>query len=455
MLTVFSTHFKVGWIQRNGVAHSDRATMTEHFIRHGNYLTVISVVDDPVYFEEPFVRSSNWVLNLSQEVTRTQFDVVDEVAGRAKGYVPHYLPDSPGARLKLTEFSSRSGVPAEAARGGADTTYPEYQVRLKQLRSSPVAVAPARGRPAPQISSDAPEASDRDVRILPVQGNVFMLVGSGGNVTAQIGDEGVLLVDTGAAPAGAAILAAVRKLTDKPIRIVINTHAHPDHVGGNESIAKAGKWLGGNAPGNSGLLTPGARVIAHERVLARMSAPTGRQAPMPFGAWPTETFFGEDKEIFFNNEAIQLLHQPSAHSDGDLVVFFRRSDVVSTGDVFLTTTYPVIDRQNGGSVQGVIDALNRVLDVMIPKDKEEGGTYAIPGHGRLCDEADVVEYRDMLTIVRDRVQNLIGQGMSLEQVKVARPTRDYDGRYGRTTGAWTTEMFLEAIYGDLSRRRPR
>src|SRR5262249_26857303 len=162
-------------------------------IRHGNYLTVISFVDDPVYFEEPFVRSSNWVLNLSQEVTRTQFDVVDEVAGRAKGYVPHYLPDSPSVRLKLTEFSSRSGVPAEAARGGADTTYPEYQVRLKQLKSSPaVAVSPARGRPAPQTSSDGPEASGGDVRILPVQGNVFMLVGSGGNVTAQIGDEGVL-----------------------------------------------------------------------------------------------------------------------------------------------------------------------------------------------------------------------------------------------------------------------
>lgn len=454
MLTVVSTHFKVGWLQRNGVAHSDKATMTEHFIRHGDYLTVISLVNDPIYLDEPFIRSSNWVLNLGQEVSRTQFDVVDEVAGRPKGYVPHYLPDSPGARLKLTEFASRVGLPPEAARGGAETTYPEYQIRLKELMASPALGAGREPqRRAPPSANADPEPQNADIQVLPVQGNVYMLVGAGGNVTVQIGEDGVLLVDTGAAPAGDAILAAVRKLTDKPIRIVINTHAHADHVGGNESMAKAGKWLGGNAPGNSGLLTPGARVIAHEQVLAKMSAPTGRQAPMPFGAWPTETFFGEDKEIFFNNEAIQLLHQPSAHTDGDLVVFFRRSDVVSTGDVFLTTTYPVIDRQNGGTIQGVIAALNRVLDVMIPKDKEEGGTYAVPGHGRLCDEADVVEYRDMLTIVRDRVQNLLDRGMTLEQVKAARPTRDYDGRYGRADGPWTTEMFIEAVYRDLSRRR--
>jgi glyoxylase-like metal-dependent hydrolase (beta-lactamase superfamily II) len=450
MLTVFSTHFKVGWIQRNGVAHSDRATMTEHFIRHGDYLTVISIVDDPIYFEEPFIRSSNWMLNPSQEISRTQFDVVDEVAGRARGYVPHYLPESPGARLKLTEFSARTGVPAEAARGGAATTYPEYQIRLKQRAALPaVAAAPAAPREPPP---DADEPADAAVRILPVQGNVYMLVSGGGNITAQIGNEGVLLIDTGSAPSSAAVLEALRKLTDKPIRIIINTHAHPDHAGGNETLAKAGKWLGGNAPGNSGLATTGARVIAHEQVLARMSAPTGQRPPVPFGAWPTETFFGEDKEIFFNDEAIQLLHQPAAHTDGDLIVFFRRSDVVSTGDVFLTTTYPMIDRQNGGSLQGEIDALNRVLDVMIPKDKEEGGTYAVPGHGRLCDEADVVEYRDMLTIVRDRIRDLIVRGMTLEQVKAARPTRDYDGRYGRTAGSWTTDMFVEAVYRDLGNR---
>src|SRR6185436_10326966 len=162
-----------------------------------------------------------------------------------------------------------------------------------------------------------------------------------------------------------------------------------------------------------------------------------------FGAWPTETFFGDDKEIFFNNEAIQLLHQPSAHTDGDIVVFFRRSDVVSAGDLFLTTSYPVIDTPRGGSIQGLLDGLNRILDIAIPKDKEEGGTYVIPGHGRISDEADVVEYRDMVTIIRDRIQNLIQKGMTLAQVKAARPTLDYDGRYG------SPDAFIESVFRDL------
>jgi glyoxylase-like metal-dependent hydrolase (beta-lactamase superfamily II) len=449
-LTVFSTHFKAGWLQRNGVAHSDQATMREHFIRHGDYLTVVSIVSDPIYLEEPLIRTSNWVLNLSQEILRTQFDVVDEIPGRTKGYVPHNLPGSPAALLKRTEFASKAGIPPEAARGGADTTYPEYQIRLK---ARPPAQSPVRSVQPNTSSNAARTPENSDVQILPVQGNVYMLTGAGGNITVQAGDEGVLLVDAGLVASTDRILAAIRRLTDKPIRIVIDTHVHPDHTGGNENIAKAGKWLGGNAPGNFGLPTLGARVIAHENLLKRVSAPAGKEAPAPFGAWPTETFFGEDKEIFFNNEAIQLLHQPSAHTDGDLIVFFRRSDVLSAGDLFLTTTYPVIDTQNGGSIQGVIAALNRILDVTIPKDKAEGGTYVIPGHGRLSDEADVVEYRDMITIVRDRVQDLIGKGMTLAEVKAAAPTRDYDGRYSGPGGTRTTEMFIEAVYRDLSAKR--
>lgn len=180
-----------------------------------------------------------------------------------------------------------------------------------------------------------------------------------------------------------------------------------------------------------------------------MTTAASAQSPASSANLPTETFFAEDKEIFFNNEAIQLLYQPG-HTDGDVLVFFRRSDVVSTGDLFLTTTYPVIDVANGGSVQKVIDGLNRVLDVTIPKDKAEGGTFVIPGHGRLSDEADVVEYRDMLTIVRDRVQDLIGKGLTLAQIRAAGPTKDYDGRYGANTGPWTTDMFVEAVYRSLT-----
>ncbi|HXI30633.1 MAG TPA: MBL fold metallo-hydrolase, partial [Vicinamibacterales bacterium] len=282
----------------------------------------------------------------------------------------------------------------------------------------------------------------------PVQGSVSMLVTPAGNVTVQIGEQGVLVVDTATAETSDAVVAAIRRLTDKPIRYIVNTHAHPDHTGGNAAVAKAGATVGGGTIGAA--FTPaGASILAHEQVLARMSAPTGSQAPTPTDAWPTNTYFGDRKELFFNGEAIEILHQPAAHTDGDSLVFFRRSDVLSAGDLFVTTGYPVIDAKWGGSIQGVIDGLNRILELTVPKDKQEGGTYVIPGHGRLCDEADVLEYRDMVTIVRDRIKEMVGRGLTLDQVKAARPTLDYDGRYGAKAGAWTTEMFIEAVYRNL------
>ena len=451
VLEVFTTHLKVGWLQRNGVAHSDKATMTERFIRHGDHLTVVSIVDDPVYLEEPFIRSTNWMLSPNQELRRTQFDVVDEIAGQRKGEVPHLLPGSPDALLKLSEFASRFGLPRGAARGGAATTYPEYQRTMNDSTATASTRPTTRGSQGATAGQDNAETSG-EIQALHVQGNVYMLVGAGGNVTVQIGDEGILVVDTGSGPRGDDLLVAIRRLSDKPIRMIINTQVDADHTGANETMAKVGRWFGGNAPGNSGLGLATARVLAHENVLRRMSAPSGEPSPRPFAAWPTETFFGEDKEIFFNDEAIQLIHQPG-HTDGDILVFFRRSDVVASGDLFITSSYPVIDAQNGGSVQGVIDGLNRLLDLTIPRDKAEGGTYVIPGHGRLSDEADVVEYRDMVTIVRDRIRDLIGKGRSLAEVKAAGPTRDYDGRYGVTTGAWTTDRFIEVVYGELDRSR--
>jgi glyoxylase-like metal-dependent hydrolase (beta-lactamase superfamily II) len=439
-LEVTTSHLKVGWLQRNGVAHSDEATMTERFIRHGNYLTAVTIVDDPIYLDDPFIRTTNWVLNPDQEVRRTQFDVVDEVAGRSKGDVPHYLPGSPEALRKLTEFASKYRLPNGAARGGAATTYPEFLTGGVH----PGAISPRdTARPA---DSDTGRA---DIQTLHVQGNVYMLVGAGGNIVVQSGEEGVLVVDTGVESRGADVLAAIRRISSKPIRIVINTHGHSDHTGANAVVAAAGRWLGGNAPGNSGIGLDTARVLAHENVLKRMSAPSGEPSPRPFAAWPTETFFGDDKELFFNDEAIQVIHQPG-HTDGDAMVFFRRSDVVASGDLFTTSSYPVIDTQNGGTVKGVIDGLNRLLDITIPKDKAEGGTYVVPGHGRLSDEADVAEFRDMLTIVHDRVSDLAARGKTLVEIKAARPTRDYDGRYGAATGPWTTDMFIEAVYGDVT-----
>jgi glyoxylase-like metal-dependent hydrolase (beta-lactamase superfamily II) len=446
-LTVFTTHLKAGWLQRNGVAHSDLATMTERFIRHGNVLTVVSIVDDPIYLEEPFIRTTNWVLNPGMEIRRTQFDVVDEVAGRQKGDVPHYLPGSVGAVQKLKEFASRVGLPPGAARGGAATTYPEYQRTMNW---------PAAGSYTATVERLArvdarTEPPDNTLRVIHVQGNVHMIVGDGGNIIVQAADEGVLVVDTGLEARGDELLAAIRKISDKPIRLVINTHVHPDHTGANELLARVGESLGANAPGNAGLPLATAHVLAHEKVMMRMSAPSGQTPPRPFGAWPTETFFSDDKELFFNDEAIQVVYQPG-HTDGDVLVFFRRSDVVASGDLFQTITYPVIDVAGGGTVQGIINGLNRLLDITIPRDKAEGGTYVVPGHGRLSDEADVVEYRDMLTIVRDRIQDLIGSGKSLAEVKAAGPTRDYDGRYGATTGAWTTDQFVEAVYRELAKR---
>ena len=294
-------------------------------------------------------------------------------------------------------------------------------------------------------------ADATDVHVLPVQGSVFMLVSAGGNITVQIGDEGVLVVDTSVAEASDNVIAAIRGLTDKPIRYIVNTHAHPDHTGGNASIAKAGATIGGGTVGAA--MTPsGASILSHENVLTRMSAPTGEQAPTPTDAWPTNTYFGSRKELFFNGEAIEILHQKSAHTDGDSLVYFRRSDVVSAGDLFITTGYPVIDTKWGGSIQGIIDALNRILELTIPKKEQEGGTYVIPGHGRLCDEADVLEYRDMVTIIRDRIEDMVKRGMTLEQVKAARPTLDYDGRYGSKSGAWTTDMFIDAAYRNLTKK---
>jgi cyclase len=288
-----------------------------------------------------------------------------------------------------------------------------------------------------------------EVKSLRVQGNVWMLTSGSVNAAIQIGDDGVLVVDTMTEALGDKLLAEIRRLAgDKPIRQIINTHVHPDHTGGNEKIASAGQSIiAGNFAGQVGQDAANmAAVLAHENVLNRMSAPVGSQASRPFKAWPTDTFFTEDKDIYFNGEGIQLVHIPAAHTDGDVMVWFRKSDVVVAGDLFITTTFPVIDTAQGGNFKGVIAGLNRIIDITIPRDKQEGGTYVIPGHGRLTDEADVVDYRDMVTVIRDRLQDSIKKGMTLEQVKAAKLVRDYEGRYGATTGFWTTDAFLEAAY---------
>lgn len=297
-----------------------------------------------------------------------------------------------------------------------------------------------------------PQPAERQVHMLPVQGNVYMLVGEGSNVAVQMGRDGVLVVDTETASMADKIYAAIRQESDRPLRYIINTNGDADHTGGNEKLASLGTTIaGGNVVGDIGQSAAmGATVIAHENVLARMSATVPGRPPTPFGALPTDTYDTELKNLYFNGEAVRILHVPAAHTNGDSMVFFRRSDVLVTGDIFTPRYYPVIDLAHGGSVQGIIAGLNQIIQLTVPADKQEGGTYVIPGHGRLCDQADVVEYRDMVTIIRDRILDSVKKGMSLEQVKAAKPTQDYDPLYGSTTGSWTTDMFVEAVYKSLT-----
>jgi len=307
-----------------------------------------------------------------------------------------------------------------------------------------ITVVSAQGPPAaPAAAARSATTSSRgNVHVLPVQKSVYMIVTPAGNLTAQIGNDGVLLVDTGTAALAPDIFAAVRTLSDKPIHTIVNTHLHADHTGGNVVMVKLGS--GGPQP---------VRVMAHENTFNRMmDAAVAANAGTPSAAMPMNTYFTPTRDFFLNGEAIILHHLAAAHTDGDTLVHFRGSDVVSVGDVFSPELYPVIDAQNGGTVNGMIAALNRVLEITVPAKYQEGGTYVVPGHGRLCDEADVVEYRDMVTIVRDRIADLIKKGQSLQQVKAARPSRDYDAEYGAPAGPSSPDAFVEAVFSSLSKK---
>jgi glyoxylase-like metal-dependent hydrolase (beta-lactamase superfamily II) len=293
----------------------------------------------------------------------------------------------------------------------------------------------------------APAIALGELEVLPAQGNVFMIVGPGGNTAVQVGHEAVVVVDTQTAAASGELLAAIAKLSSKPIRHIVNTSADAEHTGGNEAVARAGKYVRLIDTFDPRGQRSDAGIVAHVNVLERMSAPTGAEAPA--GAWPSDTYFTNEWALFVNGEALRLLHVPEAHTDGDTMVFFRRSDVIVTGDIYNTSRYPRFDAQMGGNLAGILDGLNTILDIAIAGENQEGGTVVIPGHGRLSDETEVANYRDMVTIVRDRVAAMISAGMTLEQVQAARPTRDYDGIYDDPNG-WTAAMFVAAVYHDLA-----
>jgi cyclase len=309
------------------------------------------------------------------------------------------------------------------------------------------------------VRAAGPEDGGLDV--VKVRKNFYMIAGAGGNIGAQIGSDGVVLVNTGAAAASDQVLAVLKKLTDLPIRYIINVDAGADFVGGNEKLSRAGYTIFTNALGNVAAVQAmtnggGASILSHDSVLRRMSVSGAKDAKdniaYPSAAWPTEAFFTQRKALRMNDEGIEVLYQPAAHSNADSFALFRASDVIVTGDVMDFTRFPVIDLANGGSIQGEIDALNRLIDLTIaptPFIYKDVGTYVIPGHGRLCEQMEVVDYRDMVVTVRDVVADLIKQGKTLDQIKAARPALPYETRYGSQTGSWTTNAFVEAVFKGL------
>jgi hypothetical protein len=301
------------------------------------------------------------------------------------------------------------------------------------------------------------KTDSKNIQVLHVRGNVYMLVEPTTNVTVQIGEQYVIVVDPGVAALGDEVVSIIRSLTSLPIMFIPNTSSDENLAGADFILSQAG-WALPNA-GDTGLtpdvaeavvkrisLAPGATVVGHTNTINRMNEMMGKLAT-------SAITYGHEGFKLYNNEPVIFQHMPAAHSDGDTLVFFRGSDVLSVGDLFSTTSYPVIDSQNGGTIDGFVDALNAIIAITVPHESEEGGTYVIPSHGHLCDRNDVVDYRDMVTIIRGRIQFMIKKGMTLEQVKAAKPTFDYDPIYGAKTGSWTTDMFIETVYRDLSKEK--
>ena len=303
-----------------------------------------------------------------------------------------------------------------------------------------------------------PTYDDGTIEAIHVSGNVYLVAGGGANVVVQDGPAGLLVVNTGPAATGKAVLGGIQQISKRPIRLILSTSADEELTGANELISNSGANLNAGIGGQGGrepARLDGAPIIATETVLHRMSGLKNEPAREPFGTWPHLSFYGPLSARNFNDEVVEMRHVPAAHTDGDMFVWFRTSDVIAAGNLYSTTTYPVIEVNKGGTVQGYLDALNDMIDIAVPKFNNQGGTLIVPAHGRISNESDIAEYRDMVTIIRDRVQAMVDKGMTLAQVRAARPTLDYDGIYGNPRGPWTADRFLEAVYTDLSRSRKR
>lgn len=288
-------------------------------------------------------------------------------------------------------------------------------------------------------------AMGQSLRTTHVEGPIWLISGAGANVVVSAGDNGILVVDSGSAEYSADLLTAIKNVSNGTIRYIVNTSLHAENVGGNAALRVAGDtFTGGNATQIGGV-DVGAAVIGHENLMLRMVL----DADYDSGLQPTETFFVPRLDLYFNNEPIEIIHQPNAIDDTNSIVHFRRSDVIATGDVFRLDSWPYIDLENGGSIEGILDSLNDLVDLAVSDTLAEGGTLIVPGRGRICDEGDLVRYRDMVTVIRDRIRALMERGLSLDEIKAAEPAFEYESRYGQRND-WTAEMFVEAIYRSLA-----
>jgi glyoxylase-like metal-dependent hydrolase (beta-lactamase superfamily II) len=305
------------------------------------------------------------------------------------------------------------------------------------------------------LAQQHPSTTRAGLESIQIRPNVFVIFGAGGNVTVHVGEDGLVVVDSGSTENAGALLESIKAISTRPVRVLINTSADMDHVGGNAVVGGAGIGLSPDPFGDGNHAT----VLAHENVLRRLSAlgTSGAESPLPARMLPNDTFTSRYRSLYVNDDAVQVIRQTGAHSDSDAMVLFRKADVIATGDVIDLRQFPVIDREKGGDIRSELEALNRLLTEFVvpgaPLVLKPGRTLVVPGHGYVSDYAEVVEYRDMVTVIRDTIQELIDKGLTLDQVKAANPTKGYRGRYGSDKGEWTTEKFVEAVYNGLKQPR--
>jgi cyclase len=314
-------------------------------------------------------------------------------------------------------------------------------------------------------TADQGSYDDGEIHPWHVQGNIWLLAGEPGesNVVVQIGNDGCLVVDAGTAEVAPKLLTAIKRLAaqyggdQKAIRWMVSTSGAMDHIGGNQIIRNGGDTVvGGNFARDNPGLTPGATLIGSLAMLTRMVTRDAQgKTAVPQGLWPNETHTEPLYSWVFNDEAVSLYHPDSASTDGNEMVMFRKSDVIAVGDVMTELSYPIIDQKNGGSIDGELAALNQVIELAVAdthNGPQEGGTIIIPGHGRLSDQSDLIEYTIIMTTLRNRIMYYKNRGKTLEQVLAMKPTWDFDDRWGPQSGPWTAQDFVRAVYETLPAR---